>query len=301
MGQEGVLLSLVEAVDLVHEQDGPFPEAPGAPSLLHHLPDLPDAAGHRRKIHKAAVGPAGDDPRQGGLAHPGRPPEHHAGHPVLLDEAPEDLSRPQQVLLPEKAVQIRRPHPRRQGFGSRGIEQPGLFHAFPPPAGNQRDKTEAADENDAAFSVRSPPRRVKKWERACAPLPLDQIMRRSILALPSGFRLLLALYAGLLVVFPLPDFSQNTGPGALPFEPFQRAFQRLVFLDANLRHLFFPPFAISPATTAVFTAVATVEVLYRRQAGASTLFEGPIVNKQGTRGGFFPSPEGFKAPIFIHF
>ena len=67
----------------------------------------------------------------------------------------------------------------------------------------------------------------------------------SVLALASGFRLLLALYAGLLIVLPFPGLGQNAGAGGHALEPSQSAFQRFILLNAYFRHCVFPPLAIS--------------------------------------------------------
>ena len=79
-------------------------------------------------------------------------------------------------------------------------------------------------------------------------IPDDLIGDGSILPLASGFRLLLALYAGLFVMFALTNFSQHPSPRTLTLKPLESAFQRLVFVDMNLRHLFSLPSRISPET-----------------------------------------------------
>ena len=53
-GQEGVLLALVEAVDLVHEEDGALAAARAVGlGLGHDLADLLDAGQHGREGHEA--------------------------------------------------------------------------------------------------------------------------------------------------------------------------------------------------------------------------------------------------------
>ena len=99
-----------------------------------------------------------------------------------------------------------------------------------------------------------------------------------VAALPSGFRLLLALYAGLFIMFALTNFCQDARAGALTLETLERAFQRFVLVDMNLRHLFSLPSLISPETTPSARCspfdrrMATVRVLYRVQPGESTAF-----------------------------
>ena len=60
-------------------------------------------------------------------------------------------------------------------------------------------------------------------------------------ALTGGLSLLLALYAGLLVVLTLTHFLENAAAGALPLESFERTFQGLIFANTNLRHFYPSP------------------------------------------------------------
>ena len=127
-GQEGVLLGLVKAVDFVHKDDGALPEAAVFLRLEHHLPDLLDAAGHRGKVDEGGLGALGDDPRQGGLAHPRRAPENHGGYAVPLNEPAEHLPRAQQMGLPGEFLQGAGAHARRQGLRRVVGEKALLFH-----------------------------------------------------------------------------------------------------------------------------------------------------------------------------
>ena len=114
-GEEGVLLGFVEAVDLVHKEDGPLPHEAVLLRLSHDALDLFDAAGHRAEIDEVGLRLAGDDPGQGGLSHPRRAPEDHGGHPVLVDQLPQHLPLPQKVLLAHKLLQGAGTHPGGQG------------------------------------------------------------------------------------------------------------------------------------------------------------------------------------------
>ena len=116
-GQEGVLLGLVEAVDLVDEKDRPVAHPPPGFGARHDLLDLLDAAGHGGKIDEFRLGPVRDDPREGGFAHAGRPPEDHRGDPVALDELAQDLALAEQVPLPREFL---------EGFGAQAAGQRGL-------------------------------------------------------------------------------------------------------------------------------------------------------------------------------
>ena len=104
-GQESVLLGLVEAVDLVHKDDGLFAVAAVVVRLLHDGADLLDAAGHRRKVDKGGPGLVGNDVGQRRFAHPRRAPEDHGGKGVLLDDAAQHLAGADQMLLAHHLVQ----------------------------------------------------------------------------------------------------------------------------------------------------------------------------------------------------
>lgn len=99
-GQEGVLLRLVEAVDLVDEDDGP--ESGLAPflALAHHVADLLYAARDRREVDEFGLRHPRDDPGKRGLPGPGRPPENHGGDAVALDELPENHAFPSRCFCP---------------------------------------------------------------------------------------------------------------------------------------------------------------------------------------------------------
>ncbi len=53
MRQEAVLLGLVEAVDLIHEQKRPLPVLPPDPGLLEHLAQFRHTRENRTDLHKA--------------------------------------------------------------------------------------------------------------------------------------------------------------------------------------------------------------------------------------------------------
>ena len=66
-----------------------------------------------------------------------------------------------------------------------------------------------------------------------------------VLALASSFRLLLAFYAGLLVMLPLSDLSKNAGAGSHALKSPQRALQGFIIPNTYFRHRVFPPLAIA--------------------------------------------------------
>ena len=109
--QEGVLLRLVEAVDLVDEEDGAAAEP--APRFLrfgHHRADFLDAGQHGAERDEVRAGRAGDQPRQRGLAGARRTPEDHRLQAVLLDGLPQRPAGPDERVLADEFVERPRPH-----------------------------------------------------------------------------------------------------------------------------------------------------------------------------------------------
>ena len=111
IGEERILLGLVEPVDLIHEKHGPSSHPAALLRLPHHILDLLDPAGDRAEINKFRPGLPGDDAGKGRLPHPWRPPEDHGRDLILLDQLPQDLPLPQQMLLSHKGIQAVRAHP----------------------------------------------------------------------------------------------------------------------------------------------------------------------------------------------
>jgi hypothetical protein len=83
---QGVLLGLVEPMDLVDEQDCPL--AGRVQALLRRgdgLANVLDAREHGVQGREVCSCGVGDDACQGGLSGPGRPVEDHAGQAIGLD------------------------------------------------------------------------------------------------------------------------------------------------------------------------------------------------------------------------
>ena len=98
-GQQGVLLGLVEPVDLVDEEHGaaaPLLQSP--PRLVEHGPDVLDPRRGRRERLEAGRRRRGDQPRQRGLPGPRRSPQDHR-HRAGLHDRPERRPRVGQVSL----------------------------------------------------------------------------------------------------------------------------------------------------------------------------------------------------------
>ena len=62
-----------------------------------------------------------------------------------------------------------------------------------------------------------------------------------ILALSGSLGLLLALYAGLLIMLSLTKLGQNAGFGTLTLEATERAIQRLILFYSDFSHFFSLP------------------------------------------------------------
>ena len=121
VGQEGVLLRLVEAMDLVDEEDGARVEAGGLLRRDHHLLDLLDAGHNGGELDEGGVGERGDDFSQSGFAGAGRTPEDHGGGIVVLDRETQRLARAEQMLLADELFERVRAH----ALGQRGVAEGG--------------------------------------------------------------------------------------------------------------------------------------------------------------------------------
>jgi hypothetical protein len=118
VGQEDVLLRLVEAVDLVDEQAGPLAVVlEPSPRGLQHVPHVLDARRGRRELHEPPLRFMSDDLRQRGLAHAGRPVEHHRSQPIGLDQPPQEHALPHHLPLAHVVGQPPRTHAGRERRG----------------------------------------------------------------------------------------------------------------------------------------------------------------------------------------
>ena len=108
--QECILLGLVEAMDLVDEDDRARAVLLGALGVGHHLLDFLDAGEHGGELDELGLGHARDDLRQRGLAGAGRPPEDERADVVALDLGAQRLARADQVLLADVFIERARTH-----------------------------------------------------------------------------------------------------------------------------------------------------------------------------------------------
>ena len=98
--QESVLLCLVEAMNLVDEEDRALAVRRVLLRLLHDRANLLDAARHGGKVDETSLRLPRNDACERRLADARRSPEDHREDLVLGDELPEHLSLAHEVLLP---------------------------------------------------------------------------------------------------------------------------------------------------------------------------------------------------------
>ena len=114
--QHRVLLRLVEAMDLVDEEDRA--EAVRAEPFAcgrDDAADVVDPGGDGGDLLERGAGPLGDDASDRRLAGAGRAEEDHRGRPVLFDRQPERRARAQDVLLSDELLERARSEANREG------------------------------------------------------------------------------------------------------------------------------------------------------------------------------------------
>ena len=128
--EQRVLLRAVEAVDLVEEEDRALALlAQAGAGALGDLAHVLHARGDGRQRLERLAGGAGDEAGDGGLAGAGRAPEDHRREPVGLDQDPQRLPGPEQVLLADDLVERAGPQagrerrPPLESLGDRSAEE----------------------------------------------------------------------------------------------------------------------------------------------------------------------------------
>ena len=112
--QKGVLLALVEAVHLVHEDDGALALAQRHLRPLHRLADVLHAAQHGADADELRAKGIGHEPRDRGLARARRAPEDAAVRLARLEGDAQRHAFAQQLLLADDFA---------QGFGAQSFGQ----------------------------------------------------------------------------------------------------------------------------------------------------------------------------------
>jgi hypothetical protein len=117
MGQDGILLGFVEAVDFVDEQDGAlFGELAQFASIFHYFAQVGDARGDGAERDEVSMGLAGNYFGEGGFSAAGWSPEDDGGNTVLFDAAAQGASRCQEMSLADDLVECARAYTRGQRF-----------------------------------------------------------------------------------------------------------------------------------------------------------------------------------------
>ena len=149
-GRKLILLRAVEAVDLVDEQQRPLPGLAPRARRLEDLLQVGDAGEDRRDLLEMQLGRLRQQPRHGGLAGAGRPPEDQRAERARLQHARQRAVRTEQMILPDHLGELRRAQPvgertRRILIEPRGFEQAGAaFRAACSSAELDRNRLPAA-------------------------------------------------------------------------------------------------------------------------------------------------------------
>ena len=114
-GQERILLSLVPAVHLVHEEDGaPAVQLPPLVGRRRGLADVLHPGEHGVQALEVAPRGVRDDPGEGGLPRARRPVEDERGQLVRLDRAAQQAPGAEDVVLAHELLDGPGPHARRE-------------------------------------------------------------------------------------------------------------------------------------------------------------------------------------------
>ncbi len=111
-GQNGILLGLIEAMNLINEKDGLLLVL--AAAFLGFLDDAAQVSHPRRDCTDGAevgIGGIGNNIGQGGLAAARRPPEDNRGQLASFNGPPEHAPLAHELLLADELLKIRWPHP----------------------------------------------------------------------------------------------------------------------------------------------------------------------------------------------
>ena len=113
--EQRVLLGLVEAVDLVEEEDRPRAvRAEPVAGALEDAADVVDAGRDGRELLERGARRLGDDAGERRLADPRRAVEDHRRRPVALDREPQGRALGEHVPLADELVERARPDALRQ-------------------------------------------------------------------------------------------------------------------------------------------------------------------------------------------
>ena len=124
MRQEPILLRLVEAVNLIDEQERPLPIGVAHPGGIEHAAQIGHAGENRADLHEMQAGFLRQKAGDGGFSHPRRPPQDERAKRARIQHDPERAIRAQQVILPNHISQTRGAQP--VGQGARALGRGGI-------------------------------------------------------------------------------------------------------------------------------------------------------------------------------
>ena len=106
MREDDVLLALVEAVDLIYEEDGALLlQAEAVAGLSDDAAEVGDAGSDGGDGLEMGAGEGGDDAGEGGLAGAGGAPEDDGGELISLYGPAEDVAGADELLLADELVE----------------------------------------------------------------------------------------------------------------------------------------------------------------------------------------------------
>ena len=126
--QQGILLRLVEAMNLIDEQDGVLALRQVLLCLLHGCADVLHAGKHRRQGNELAVEGMGGQSCERGFADPGRPPKDHRMGFARQEGQLQGLAVSQQIRLADHLIEHLRTHRFRQRWRGVARKQVGDSH-----------------------------------------------------------------------------------------------------------------------------------------------------------------------------
>jgi len=127
VGEEGVLLGFVEAVNFINEDDGALGGAGFALGLSHDLFDFLDAAEDGAEGDEFAARNAGDDTGESGFAAARRAPEKHGAEIIGFDLQAKRFAGAEELFLADEFVESAGSHAFGEGLqGCGGVLEGGV-------------------------------------------------------------------------------------------------------------------------------------------------------------------------------
>ena len=128
VGQNHILLGLVEAVDFIHEKDGlPLVQGLPFPGLCYRPTEIGDAGGDGADGLEMGAGYGGDQSGKGGFSGSRRPPQQDGRNAVGVDGTAQYFAFAQDMLLAHKLIEAGGAHPLGQGRDTHSVLLTAMF------------------------------------------------------------------------------------------------------------------------------------------------------------------------------